>query len=226
MIIGGTSGIGLDLARLLLSEGYRVVSVSRKGSIISESELLTAIQADFTLPGSSPDFFDGSLDGFVYCPGTIRLKPFHRLTDEDFLGDFTINVLGGVRAFRWALPALKRGHLPSVVFISTVAVTRGMPFHSSIAAAKGGLEGLTRSLAAELAPDIRVNAVAPSLTDTPLAERLLATPESRKQRADGHPLKRTGQPGDISAMIRFLLGPDSGWITGQIFHVDGGLSVI
>ena len=166
------------------------------------------------------------LDGVAYCPGTINLKPFHTLKPEDFLNDFSINVVGAVRSLQALLPKLKRAESPGIVLFSTVAVSRGMHFHSSIASSKGAVEGLTRSLAAEWAPKIRVNAIAPSLTDTPLASKLLASESRKTASAERHPLKRIGHPDDIAQMAAFLMSPSSSWITGQIIGVDGGLSGI
>jgi NAD(P)-dependent dehydrogenase (short-subunit alcohol dehydrogenase family) len=164
-----------------------------------------------------------TLQGLVYCPGSIRLQPFSRLRDEDFRADFELNLLGAVRVLRAALPCLKAADRASVVLFSTVAVTTGMPMHASIAAAKGAVEGLTRSLAAELAPGIRVNAIAPSLTETPLAAGLLRTERQRAAAAERHPLGRIGQPSDLAAAARFLLSDEAGWVTGQVLHVDGGM---
>jgi NAD(P)-dependent dehydrogenase (short-subunit alcohol dehydrogenase family) len=163
----------------------------------------------------------------VYCPGSIRLRPFRALKPDDFPADYQINLLGAVRSLQACLPALKKADDgASVVFFSTVAVKTGMPFHASIASAKGAVEGLTRSLAAELAPNIRVNAVAPSLTDTPLAAPLLGSDEKRRAADDRHPLKRVGQPGDIAAAALYLLGEAGAWVTGQILHVDGGMGAL
>ena len=152
------------------------------------------------------------------------MRPFHRLKESDFLADLQINLLGAVKAIQACLPGLKKAENPSsIVLFSTVAVGTGMPFHASIASAKGALEGLTRSLAAEFAPKIRVNAVAPSLTDTNLAKTLLSDDGKRSAAADRHPLKRFGTPGDIAAAATFLLEDASSWITGQVMAVDGGM---
>jgi len=167
-----------------------------------------------------------SLDGLVYCPGSINLKPFHRIKPEAFVDDFNLQVVGAIKAAQAALPLLKKGTNPSIVLFSTVAVQSGFPFHSQVAASKGALEGLTRALAAEFAPTIRVNCIAPSITDTPLAERLLSSDEKREANAQRHPLKEIGNPDDIAHTATFLLSPKAKWITGQILHVDGGMSSI
>ena len=167
------------------------------------------------------------LHGMVYCPGSIRLAQFQRLTDEDFMEDFNLHVLGAVRIIRNSLSALQKAQGSSIVLISTVAVHRGMSFHASVATMKAGLEGLMRALAAEFVRrKIRVNAVAPSLTDTPQAAKLLETEEKRERAAQRHPLGRYGNPRDIAHAITFLLSDESSWITGQVLSVDGGLSVI
>lgn len=163
----------------------------------------------------------------AYCPGSIRLRPFGRLKEEDFLEDFRLNVLGAVKTVRACLPALKKAkNGGGIVLFSTVAVQTGMPFHASVASAKGAVEGLTRSLAAELAPRIRVNAVAPSLTDTPLAKNILSDEDRRKAAAERHPLKRFGSAEDIAAAACFLLGASASWITGQVIGADGGMGTI
>jgi 3-oxoacyl-[acyl-carrier protein] reductase len=166
------------------------------------------------------------LDGVVYCPGTINLKPFHRLTQADFAHDWLVNVMGAVATLQAVMPKLKNAERASVVLFSTVAVGLGMPFHASIASAKGAVEGLTKSLAAEWAPKIRVNAIAPSLTQTSLVEKLLASEEKIEAAGKRHPLQKIGSPEEIAALVTFLLGDDSTWITGQILHVDGGLSSV
>jgi len=210
LIIGGSSGIGLSAKRALSSQGHEVISTSRTTFEATDPK------ATLELPEV--------LDGLVYCPGTINLKPFHRLTDEDFSADLQVNLLGATRVLQQALPSLKKSSSASVILFSTIAVKCGMPFHASIAAAKGAVEGLTRSLAAEWAPKIRVNAIAPSLTDTKLATPLLSDEKRRSAAAQRHPLKSIGQPEHVAELITFLLSDSAKFITGQIIRPDGGLS--
>jgi NAD(P)-dependent dehydrogenase (short-subunit alcohol dehydrogenase family) len=173
-----------------------------------------------TLPGL-PEV----IDGVVYCPGTINLKPFHRITITEFKQEMDVNFFGAVRLLQACLKGLKKSANPAVVLYSTVAVQTGMGFHAGIASAKGAIEGLTRSLAAEWAPSkIRVNAIAPSLTETPLAAALLSSPERKEASDKRHPLGRVGTPEDIAEATSFLLSPKSSWMTGQIIHVDGGMA--
>ena len=167
-----------------------------------------------------------SLDGLIYAPGTINLKPIKGLKESDFIHDFEVNVLGAVKAIKSTLNKLKKSENPAIVLFSTVAVAQGMPYHASVAASKGAIEGLTRSLAAEFAPNIRVNCIAPSLTDTPLAGKLLATPERREASDARHPLKRVGTPEEIAEIACFLLSEKAGWITGQVIGVDGGMGAL
>ena len=225
-VVGGSGGIGGEITLQLAAQGHQVLVGSRNAEQMGKRDGVTPIPLDVTtddLPaGALPD----RLDGMVYCPGSIRLRPFRALKPEDFLADYQINVLGAVRALQACLPALKKAGGASVVLFSTVAVQTGMPFHASIASAKGALEGLTRALAAELAPGIRVNAVAPSLTDTPLAAGLLGSDEKRRAADDRHPLKRIGRPGDIAAAALYLLGEAGAWVTGQVLHVDGGMGAL
>ncbi|MDX1618138.1 MAG: SDR family oxidoreductase, partial [Balneolaceae bacterium] len=168
-----------------------------------------------------------SLDGLAYCPGSIELKPFHRISPEAFVDDFQLQVNGAVKVIQSALSRLKAStEQPAILLFSTAAVQSGYNYHSLVASSKGALEGLARALAAEFAPDIRVNCIAPSLTDTPLAAPLLNSEKKREANAERHPLKRLGTPGDIADMAEYLLSPKAGWITGQVLHVDGGISTV
>jgi len=224
LIIGASSGIGKALAQSLIESGNKVFATYNQNAIESSENMRVHqidVTTDFTL-----DFLPETLDGLVYCPGSINLKPFHRLKPEAYLEDYNLQVVGAIKAIKQCLPNLKKSEQASVLMFSTVAVQKGFGFHAQVAASKGAIEGLTRTLAAEFAPTIRVNAIAPSLTDTPLAEKILNTEQKRIANAERHPLNRVGQPKDIAAMAKFLLGEESSWITGQILHVDGGMSSV
>ncbi|MFN3693606.1 MAG: SDR family NAD(P)-dependent oxidoreductase, partial [Ignavibacterium sp.] len=169
---------------------------------------------------------DGSIDGLVYCPGTINLKPLNSLKIEDFQNDIEVNLLGAVKVINKYFNNLKSAGKSSTVLFSTVAVQTGMQYHASIASAKGAVEGLTRSLAAEFAPNIRVNCIAPSITSTPLAEKLLNNEAKLKASEDCHPLKRIGDAKEIAETVAFLLSDSASFITGQIIKVDGGISSV
>ncbi len=224
LVVGGSSGIGLETTKKLTSEGHEVINMSRTSPSLS-SELLSHHSVDVLGEENLPDL-DTSLDGLVYCPGSINLKPFRSLKASDFQKDFEINVLGAIKVIQKYLKALKEAQNSSIVLFSTVAVGTGMSFHSSVSAAKGAIEGLTRSLAAELAPSIRVNCVAPSIVDTPLASRFLSSEEKIEASAKRHPLNRVGNVKDVSEGVKYLLSDSSGWVTGQILPVDGGVSSI
>lgn len=227
VVVGGTSGIGLEITRRLAAENFRVVVVSRSAGSVADLSGVTHLQADITRDEIDAGSFPDRIQGLVYCPGSIQLRPFHRLKEDDFLADLQINFLGAVKAIQTCLTGLKKAKNPSsIVLFSTVAVATGMPFHASIASAKGALEGLTRSLAAEFAPKIRVNAIAPSLTDTHLAATLLSDDGKRTAAADRHPLKRFGNARDIAAAATFLLEEASSWVTGQVIAVDGGMGAL
>lgn len=227
LIVGGSTGIGKALTENLIAQGYHVTVASRSASSrIDANESLSVHDIDATQAGGDWSFLPEKLDGVAYLGGSINLKPFHRLKNEDFLDDFRINLLGAVNTIQAALPALKKAEHASIVLFSTVAVQRGLTFHASVAAAKGAVEGLTRELSAELAPGIRVNAVALSLTDTPMAEKLLSNDTKRDAANDRHALKRHGKPEDISEMASFLLSDKASWITGQIIGVDGGMGTV
>jgi NAD(P)-dependent dehydrogenase (short-subunit alcohol dehydrogenase family) len=224
VVVGGTKGIGKKIVDLL--QDRNVFIIARTKSEGRDSVNIRFIEADVTQPIVNLAMLPEVIDGLVYCPGSINLKPFTRLTEQEFLNDWQINFMGAVRIIQQLLPGLKKAEDPSIVLFSTVAVSVGMPFHSSIAAAKGAVEGLTKSLAAELAPKIRINCIAPSLTETSLAEKLVNTPEKREAGAKRHPLQRIGQTSDIAALGCFLLSDQAAWITGQIMHVDGGMSTL
>lgn len=223
LLIGGNSGMGFATARLLCSQGCSLVVAARTPGPLTE--LGIPVQP-FEATSPTPLELPPVLDGLVYFPGSITLKPFHRLTTADFLHDLHVNLLGAVSAIQSALPALKASPSASIILFSSVAAAQGMPFHSSIAAAKGAVEGFARSLAAELAPQIRVNVIAPSLTDTPLAGPLLNSDAKREASAKRHPLQQLGNPDDVAALVAFLLSESSRFITGQILRADGGLSSV
>lgn len=221
LIIGASSGIGFSLAQSLIEAGATVFTASRTEPNLPSTHIVW----DAASPDSQVfSLLPATIDGLAYCPGTINLKPFNRFTSEDFQKDFQINVLGAVNVIQAVLPKLKAAGNASVVLFSTVAVQTGMGFHASVAASKGAIEGLTRSLAAEYAASkIRFNAIAPSLTDTPLAKMLLSSPEKIDASNKRHPLGRVGKSDDIAAAAKFLLSDEGSWITGQILHIDGGM---
>lgn len=227
LIAGGNTGIGRQsVDRLTRDPDTRLVCAVRHTDGLEDLPGISTIPFDASSPSLDPEMLPERLDGFVYFPGTISLKPFHRLTNEDFLADLQVNLMGAVSLLRASLGALKKAEQASVVFFSTVAVETGMPFHTSIAAAKGAVEGMARSLAAELAPRIRVNVIAPSLTDTPLASRLLGSDEKVEAARQRHPLKLVGDPSDFAEAVAFLLSPQSRFMTGQVVKMDGGLSSV
>jgi NAD(P)-dependent dehydrogenase (short-subunit alcohol dehydrogenase family) len=221
VLVGGSYGIGASLAEKLMADGNEVYVLSRTAPAIDDVKHIP-----FDVESNSIDLssLPLSIHGLAYLPGTINLKPFHRFTDEEFLTDFKLNTVHAAKCIRELLTPLKAAGNSSIVLFSTVAVQQGMPFHASVAMAKGALEGLTRSLAAELAPKIRVNAIAPSITDTPLAAKILSNDEKKKASGERHPLKRVGEAADIAKAAAYLLSTDSPWITGQILSVDGGMS--
>lgn len=222
ILLGASSAMAKATASLLQQRHHEVIAISTHENDTASYDKFFKVESyqKTHLPA-----IEGSIDGLVYFPGTINLKPFARITEQEFLLDFQINALGAVTALQQYLPNLKAANgTASVVLMSTVAVAQGMSFHASISMAKGAVEGLARSLAAELAPSIRVNVVAPSLTDTPLAERLVNSPEKLEASEKRHPLRRIGKPEDIGGVVQFLLSDQSSWITGQIIHADGGMS--
>ena len=213
LIVGGNTGIGAALNEQLKAEGAETILISKNQGGLDVSE-------------ETPNFpaIEGAIDALVYCPGSINLKPFRGLKISDFQHDMNVNYFGAVKTIQNYLPNLKEAQHANILLFSTVAVQKGMPFHSSIAGAKGAVEGLTRALAAELAPSIRVNCVAPSLTDTPLAEKLLRNEKQREGAEQRHPLKAIGEAKDIAHMANFLISDKARWMSGQIIGVDGGMS--
>ncbi len=222
LFAGASSAIAIEAAILLKAKGHRVIGLSTKNTNPVYDEFYTVEKYKI---GFLPEIKE-TVDGLVYFPGTINLKPFHRITEQEFLQDYDINSLGAVAFTQTYLSNLKNSTSPAIVFISTVAVATGMPFHSSIAMAKGAIEGLTKSLAAELSPAIRVNCVAPSLTDTPLSERFINTPEKLEASQKRNPLKKVGSAEEVAHAVVFLLGNESLWLTGQVIAVDGGMSTL
>jgi len=218
LIIGGSKGIGSATINSLI-EDYKIINISRTSPEFSHP-YLKHYSADI-LVDELPEL--DRLDGLVYCPGSINLKPIARLTLEDFRADFEINVLGAVRCIQYYLKALKNSENPSVVLFSTVASKLGMPFHASVATSKSGIEGLVKSLGAELAPSIRINAVAPTVTDTSLAEKILRNDSMKEKMIDRHPLKKYLMPEDVAHTVSFLLSEKSNTISGQVFELDCGL---
>jgi 3-oxoacyl-[acyl-carrier protein] reductase len=226
IVVGATSGIGRQVAENLIGQGATVHVLSRRGELPDGPTNLIHARCDVLAEQPTFPQIDEPLDGLAYLPGTINLKPFHLLRRKDFVQDLEVNYLGAVKTLQHYLQQLRKAESASVVLMSTVAVQTGLAFHASVAGPKGAVEGLTRALAAELAPNIRVNAVAPSLTDTPLAASLLNQPAKREFAAKRHPMQRVGTTADIASAVCFLLGEQSDWITAQVLAVDGGLSRI
>jgi NAD(P)-dependent dehydrogenase (short-subunit alcohol dehydrogenase family) len=224
LLIGGSYGIGLAIAQEL-HNGNNIFVASRT------NENLAGLNVTHIPFDASTDTLDTSklpavIDGLVYCPGSINLRPFRGLKPEAFEADLQINFISLVKVIQAVLPNLTASEQSSIVLFSSVAASMGMPFHTSVAAAKGAIEGFAKALAAEYAPKIRVNVIAPSLTDTPLADKFLNNETKQEKSAERHPLKRFGKPEDSAQMASFLLSDKSSWISGQIFHVDGGMSTL
>ena len=225
LVVGGSSGIGLELTNQLAAAGHTVHATYNTHAIASLGNIyyhpLNVLDENINL-----DFLPASIEGIVYCPGAISLRPFNRIPTDDFIKDYTLQVVGAVKVIQAALPKLKESKNGSIVLFSTVAVQVGLNFHSLVASSKGAIEGITKALAAELAPTIRVNCIAPSLTNTPLAASLLNSDQKIEANAQRHPLKRVGTPLDIANAVEFLLTDKSSWVTGQILSIDGGMSTI
>ncbi len=224
LLIGGSYGIGLAIAKELQFEN-NVYIASRSNENLADVKA-THIAFDATNDTIDTSKLPNVIDGLVYCPGSINLRPFKGLKPEAFESDLQINFLSLVKVIQSVLPNLLASEQASIVVFSSVAATMGMPFHTSVAASKGAIEGFAKALAAEYAPKIRVNVIAPSLTDTPLADKFLNNETKQEKSAERHPLKRFGKPEDSAKMATFLLSDKSSWISGQIFHVDGGMSTL
>ena len=224
LLIGGSTGIGFQISELLSNEHNIIVASRTTGNL--DTDKITHLEFDVLKDDIKDLDLPDQLDGLVYCPGSIDLKPFKMIKPENFEKEMQLNFFGLVRSLHGVLDKLKKSQQASLVFFSTVAVKVGMPFHTNVAAAKGAIEGFAKSLAAEYAPNFRVNVIAPSLTDTPLAEKLLSNEDKREKMNKRHPLKRVGEAKDIANLAAFLLSDNSSWITGQTLGVDGGLSTI
>ncbi len=220
LIIGGSSGIGLQIVKKL-NEEHNVFVANRTNESLSGLNH-QYIKVDVSKETLDPSGLTDSLDGLVYCPGSINLRPFRGLKPETFIEDFNLNVMGAIRSINAVLKNLNNSSQASIVLFSTVAVQIGMPFHSSVAVSKGAIEGLTRSLAAELAPKISVNAIAPSIVNTPLAEKFLNSESKMERAVERHPLKKVGSADEIANFAIQLLF-NSSWMTGQILGIDGGI---
>ncbi len=221
LIIGASSGIGFELAQLLSAQN-NITALSRTANQLSALPNTVFHMCDISQEQPAFPAIETAIDGLIYCPGTITLKPFRSIKNEDYLNDWSINFLGAVKSIKQYLPQLQLAEKPSVLLFSSVAAGTGMAFHASIASAKGAVESLTKSLAAEFAPKIRFNAIAPSLTHTPLAEKLLNAEAKIKAAEERHPLKKIGTATDIAEAALFLL--QANWITGEVLHIDGGMS--
>ena len=224
LLIGGSHGIGLEIATSLCKENNVIVASRTNENLVHLG--VKHIVFDATTDVLDLNTLPETIDGFVYCPGSINLKPFKNLKLEHFQEDLNINFMHMVKIFQTILPKLHQSSQASVVLFSSIAATTGMPFHSSIAAAKAAVEGFGKAIAAEFAPKIRVNIIAPSITFTSLSEKFLNSDVKLERSAERHPMKKVGDPKDIASMAEFLLSNHSAWITGQVFHIDGGLSTL
>ena len=222
LLIGGSYGIGNAIA-LTLQNDNNVYVASRTANGLQGLNV-THIPFDASIDTIDTTKLPEIIDGLVYCPGSINLRPFRGLKIETFESDMQINFFSMVKVLQSVLPQLSASEQSSIVLFSTVAVKMGMPFHTSVSASKGAIEGFAKALAAEYAPKIRVNVIAPSLTDTPLADKFLNNDDKKEKSSLRHPLKRFGKPEDLANMAKFLLSDESSWMSGQILHVDGGMS--
>lgn len=226
LIIGASSGIGKQLATQLATTDNRVYGTYNSTEENKSNDSLSYHQLNVLEEKLNLDFLPVTIDGIVYCPGSINLKPFGRITPHDFVDDYKLQVVGAIKVIQSLYAKLRKSDNASIVLFSTIAVQNGFPYHSQVSASKGAIEGLTKALAAEFSPKIRVNCIAPSLTDTPLAANLMSTDDKKEANAAKNPMKRNGEVTDIANMAEFLLSDKANWITGQVMHVDGGYSTI
>jgi len=224
-MVGGSNGIGLSLIKQISSKN-NIYSASRNDNNLNEYNVKHIKYDSVNDLEIDTSILPDKIDGFVYCPGSINLRPFNTLKIESFLEDYKINFLGAIKSLKMILPLMQKSNNSSVVFFSTVAVSTGMPFHSSISSSKGAIEGLTRSLAAEFSPKIRVNSIAPSIVKTNLSEKFLNSDLKVEKASERHPLGRIGKVEEISKLAAYLLSDDSSWITGQVINIDGGIGSI
>lgn len=224
LLIGGSYGIGLAIAEICDCE-HNIFIASRTSTGL-ETLKAKHIPFDALTDELEMSSLPESIDGLVYCPGSINLRPFSAIKEEAFQLDMQINFFSMVKVIQKILPRLLRANQSGIVLFSSVAATTGMPFHTSIAAAKGAVEGFAKAFAAEYAGQIRVNVIAPSLTKTPLADKFLNTEAKQEQAAARNPLRRFGQPDDLAQMAVFLLSDRASWISGQVIHIDGGMSTL
>lgn len=226
LIVGASSGIGKVLAESLAKQKHLVYGTYFCSDVRHLSSEVNYYNLDVRSDTLDFDFLPKVVDGFVYCPGNILLKPFHRLKPDEYRKDLELQLIGAIKCIQAVLPRLKKADTASIVLFSTVAVLKGYRYHTAVAVSKGAIEGLIRSLAAEFAPGIRVNGIAPSITETQLTASLLNSEAKREANGRLHPLNRIGHPVDLASAAEFLLTEKSDWITGQILHVDGGISTL
>ena len=224
LLIGGSYGIGYELVKELERNNNVFIACRTNEKLVNLN--VTHIPFDASIDSINISNLPEVIDGLVYLPGSINLRPLKGLKIEAFENDLQINFISLVKVIQTVMPNLIASKQSSIVLFSSVAASMGMPFHTSVAAAKGAIEGFAKALAAEYAPKIRVNVIAPSLTDTPLADKFLNNDVKKEKSSERHPLKRIGQPEDIAKMASFLLSDNSSWMSGQILHVDGGMSTL
>ena len=224
-MVGGSSGIRLSFIKQISSKN-NIYSASRNENNLNDYNVKHIKYDSVNDLEIDTSILPDKIDGFVYCPGSINLRPFNTLKIESFIEDYNINFLGAIKSLKIILPLMQKSDNSSIVFFSTVAVSTGMPFHSSISSSKGAIEGLTRSLAAEFSPKIRVNSIAPSIVKTNLSEKFLNSDLKIEKASERHPLGRIGKDEEISKLAAYLLSDDSSWVTGQVINIDGGIGSI